>query len=101
MYNLTAEIEKAVYEMKVPFVWTSDFIAEKYTPLDGNIISAIQRYCSMLLKMIRAGDWKSFFDSREAPDMSPVGISIISSPLSMPVTALYALEKVNTREIQS
>lgn len=55
----------------------------------------------MLLKMIRAGDWKSFFDSREAPDMSPVGISIISSPLSMPVTALYALEKVNTREIQS
>jgi len=41
VYNLTVEIEKAVYEMKVPFVWTSDFIAEKYTPLAGNIATNI------------------------------------------------------------
>lgn len=39
MFNLTVEIEKAVYEMKVPFVWTSDFVAEKYTPLEGRKIS--------------------------------------------------------------
>jgi hypothetical protein len=42
VFRLTVEVEKAIYEMKVPFVWTSDFIAQNYTPLAGT--NTIQKY---------------------------------------------------------